>query len=311
MKTQQLLVFVTVAREKSLRGAARRLQLTSPGIMRTIQELEVDLGVPLMTRSSRGIELTDFGRALESRANQLLHDIRRAREELQQMNGKMIGEVKFGCSAAVALTILGTTLTRFRETAPLAQVSVSEERLPLAAHRVRDGSLDFVASHGMPGTDDGGLRKVPLFTSSFIVMACEQHPLIHATALEELLNAEWFVPASYDGQRHSIMADAFSAADLPIPKRITRYTSFSPALGLVADASVIGIFPAVLRERLACLGLRQIALKTPLPEIETDVVMRDGVPLTPVSQHFLNCLVASAKLLSPQSASIRRAAHPL
>lgn len=271
--------------------------------MRTIQELEADLGVPLMTRSSRGVELTEFGRALEIRANQLLHDIQRARDELQQMNGEMIGQVRFGCSAAVALTILGSTLSRFREAAPLAQVSVSEERLPLAAHRVRDGSLDFIASHGMSGTVDDGLRKIPLFTSPFIVMACEHHPLVHATTLEELLNADWFVPASYDGQHHSIMADAFSAANLPVPRRTIRYTSFSPALGLVADANVIGIFPGVLGEKLARLGLRQIALEIPLPEIETDVVMRSGAPLTPVSQHFLNCLVESARRLTRQSQS--------
>ena len=300
MKTQQLQVFVTVARERSLRAAARKLGLTSPGVMRTIQELEADTGVQLMTRSVRGIELTGFGHALELRANRLLQDIQRARDELTQMQGEMLGQVSFACTSAIAVVLAGRTLKRFRERAPFAQVSIAEERFPLNIRRLREGSVDFIASHVMPGEVDGDMRQIHLFDSDFVVMARKDHPLLRARKLADLKDAEWFVPASYDGANHSIMADTFAAAGLPIPERLTRYVSFSVTLGLVTEADVIGFFPRMQLDSLKLLGLRQIRLEEPLPSLQTCAIVRRDFPMTPVAHHFLDCLRACAAELSGQ-----------
>src|SRR5258707_15780170 len=64
MELRHLRYFVAVAEEGSLTVAAeRRLHTAQPSLSRQIRDLEDEVGVPLMTRSARGVELTAAGRA--------------------------------------------------------------------------------------------------------------------------------------------------------------------------------------------------------------------------------------------------------
>lgn len=297
MKTQHLEVFVVVAQEKSLRAAARKLDLTPPAVMRTIQELEADVGASLMMRSVRGIDLTEYGNVLLIRATQILEDGRRALEEIAQMKGEMVGKVSFGMTSSIAMTLLAPTLRQFREIAPLARVDIHEEKFPTAAHRLRDGSIDFVGTHLLPTMLDDDLEAVPLLTTDFAVMAREGHPLLGARSLEELQDAEWFQPLPHEGSRSSVLAASFTAAGLPMAKRIVHCDSFVISLALTADTDVIGMFTRPLSQRVAKFGLQEIVLDKPLARLQMAAVMRRHSPLTPLAKRFLGCLQEAGKLL--------------
>ena len=293
MKWQQLQVFVAVAQEKSLRAAARRLELTQPAVTRSIQELEADLGTALLTRSVKGIDLTDAGAALWVRANQLLEDTRRAREELEQLKGEMRGKVSVGTTSSIAMTLLPSAVQRFRLMAPTAELVLMEVKFLPALQHVRDGSVDFAASH-LPRRLDDDLRSIPLLSTDFVVMAREGHPLAHARSLAELADAEWLQPIQSDGLPSTVLSAAFQRAGLAFPRRITQCASFSISLGLVSDTDMVCLFSRPLAERTARYGLREIVLDVPLSEIEMGVILRKNFRLTPVAQHFLGCLQEAA-----------------
>jgi DNA-binding transcriptional LysR family regulator len=266
--------------------------------MRTIQELEADVGASLMMRSVRGIELTEYGNSLLIRATQILEDGQRALEEIAQMKGEMVGRVSFGMTSSIAMTLLAPTLKQFRKLAPRAHVTVVEEKFPTAAHRLRDGSIDFIGTHVLPTMLDDDMETVPLLTTDFVVMAREGHPLAGARSLAELQDAEWFQPVPHEGSRSSVLAAAFAALGLPMAKRIVHCDSFVISLALTADTDVIGLFSRPLAQRVAKFGLREIVFDTPMPPLQMSAVMRRHSPLTPLAKRFLGCLQEAGNALS-------------
>lgn len=303
MKLQQLQVFVTVARERSLRAAARKLSLTQPAVTRSIQELEADLGAVLLNRSVAGVALTDYGRALQVRASQLLEDARRAREEIEQLQGELRGRLVFGTTSSIALTLLPQAVQQFRQAAPHAELSVMETKFPQAMAALRDGQLDFAATHVLPDMLDDDLRSIPLLETEFVAMARTGHPLANARRLEELADAEWLQPLSPEGQSASVVATAFARAGLAPPRRVVRYASFAVMLGLVSSTDLLGAASRPLAARLAPFGLQPVGLQAPLAQVQMGVVMRRSFRPTPLGTCFLSCLQTAARSLTPPPGS--------
>ena len=75
MDLKQVRYFVAVAEERSFTAAAQRLHITQPPLSRQIQLLEEFLGVQLLKRDSRPIELTEAGRLFYEQSIQLLNRI--------------------------------------------------------------------------------------------------------------------------------------------------------------------------------------------------------------------------------------------
>lgn len=296
MKLQQLQVFIAVARESSLRSAARSLNLAQPSVTRIIQELEADLGVELFNRSVRGVDLTVYGLALQTRATQILEDLQRTRDELVQIKGSMLGRVSFGANSSIAFTLLPATIKRFREKAPDAELVLTEVNFRQSMNRLRDGTLDLIASHMLPGPiDEGVLRSIPLLSSDFVVMARQGHPLANARTLAELLDAQWLSPIATDPQHVSNLTSAYHRAGLPVPQRVTHYSSFAIALGLVSATDMLGWFSRPLAARIAHYGLQEIHVDMPAMPLQMSVIIRKDHLLTPVARYFLECLQVSAR----------------
>ena len=96
MKFNQLRDVVAIAERGSLRAAARHLALAQPALTRSVHELERELGVPLFERRARGMILTPMGEAFVRRANAVLSEVRRARDEVEQLHGGTRGRVVAG-----------------------------------------------------------------------------------------------------------------------------------------------------------------------------------------------------------------------
>ncbi len=300
MKLQQLEVFVAVARERSLRAAARGLALTQPAVTRTIQELEADLGAVLLNRSARGIELTPYGEALQVRASQLLEDARRAREEIEQLQGELRGSLTFGTTSSIALTLLPQAVQQFRQAAPRAELSIVELKFPQGMHRLRDGQVDFAAMHMLPDMLDDDLRSIPLLATDFVAVARAGHPLSQARTLAELAGAQWLQPLAVADKRTSVVAAAFQQAGLAPPRGGVRYASFAVMLGLVSGTDMLGAASRPLAERLAAFGIQPIKLQAPLARVQMGVVMRRSYQPTPMATQFLACLQTAARAVQAQ-----------
>jgi DNA-binding transcriptional LysR family regulator len=84
----QIRSFVVVAEEGNVGRAARRLHLSQPPLSRQIRALEEELGVPLFTRTARGMDLLPAGRAFLERARTILREVDAAVAEAQGVGSR-------------------------------------------------------------------------------------------------------------------------------------------------------------------------------------------------------------------------------
>lgn len=94
---EHLAVYVEVVRSGSFSAASRRRAVTPSAIVRQIDALEQDLGVPLLVRSTRALSMTDAGRHLYDRAQRLLDDLADTHAEVAAFDGAVGGTLRIAC----------------------------------------------------------------------------------------------------------------------------------------------------------------------------------------------------------------------
>ena len=294
MKPQQLQAFVAAAHHGSLRGAARELGLTQPAITRTIHELESVLNAELMTRGIRGIELTECGRTLLPRAEQLLNDMQRTLEAVEQVKGDLAGRVSVGTMPSIALTVLPKAAAAFRRAMPLVRLHFQEITVLDAIAQLRTGKIDIAAIRHVPELESD-LVQMPLYSTQFVIGMRTGHPLENARRLQDLLDAEWIAPGGSDHFSHSLLTTMFTAHGLPVPKRVLHApSSFAVALGLVSQTDMIGCFTKELATMVAPLGVHVANIEEAMPAYDLRIISRRDLLPTPAIARFISCLQDAA-----------------
>ncbi|WP_396332071.1 LysR substrate-binding domain-containing protein [Burkholderia anthina] len=304
MKVHQLRVLVACAEAGSLRAAAERLSLTHPAVTKTVRELEEEVRAPLLVRSAKGVELTRYGHALCGRARQILEDLRRAGDEISQLQGGLTGKVSIGVSASMALTAIPAALQRFRDTMPGVEVEIAELAIESQTAGLLDGSLDFLVTHARidPRLD---CEQTVLCGGHLVAVMRRDHPAARAgvTALADLTAFEWLFPKMIV-DRHEFDA-VFARAGIAPPHRVVSCQSSLASLALVTETDIIGLFSVpiarhpVIRDRVAAFAFDDV-----LPAVEPSIVTRRDVPLTPAARHCHDIIRDVVESL-PWSAAVR------
>lgn len=115
MELRQLKYFVAVAEERSFGRAARRLHMSQPPLSTQVKGLETELGVRLLDRSTRRVELTDSGRSFLVRARDILGAVEEAKAEARGAELGLRGRLEIGFVSSATLSLLPPALRLFRE----------------------------------------------------------------------------------------------------------------------------------------------------------------------------------------------------
>ncbi len=99
--------FVAIARCRSFRAAARELGVSSPAVSKALRRLEEDVGVRLLDRTTRRVELTAEGRLFVEHCQEALTQVQVGRQRLEQARSVVAGELVVALSS-----ILGPTVVR-------------------------------------------------------------------------------------------------------------------------------------------------------------------------------------------------------
>lgn len=287
MKLQQLRAFVAVAEHRSIRAAARALFVSQPAVTRTMRELEADLDVPLLRRSVAGVELTEAGLAFQSRAQLILEELRRARDELAYMKAGGNGRVTAALTSTIGLTLLPDALKAFGRRMPQAQVGITEDAPTVALEKLKNGTLDFVVANTLEGSLPDDFSQQPLFLMQLVVSARSGHPMAAARSLRELQEQEWVVPSL----NRDFFSRLFISQGLEVPPRMLACESFAIALHLLGKMDLLGLFSsAVIEQELLPRGLQALHLRERLPPVEVSIVTLRQGRLTPAAQCLVECL---------------------
>ena len=117
-------IFYVTARHGNISHAAKELFISQPAISKSIRKLEEALQVPLFTRSSRGVTLTEDGKLLYEQVQEAFRSIDLAEETLRHRHALGISQLRIGVSTTLCRYILLPYLQRFIQEYPHVKVTI-------------------------------------------------------------------------------------------------------------------------------------------------------------------------------------------
>ena len=140
-----LSAFLAVARRRSFAAAGRDLGVSTSALSQSVRQLEERLGVPLLTRTSRSVALTDAGQRLLENAGPAIDQALESLKTVTARPGEVSGRVKITVPSAAVALVLARVLPRFVTRHSSVEVDVC----------VDDGFVDMVSQRY-----DAGIRLV-------------------------------------------------------------------------------------------------------------------------------------------------------
>jgi LysR family transcriptional regulator, regulator of abg operon len=240
MREAHLRDFIAVAEAGSVRGAARRLNLSQGAISKNLQALERDLGVALLVRSAHGVEPTEYGRILLRRARLADLELRKAKEEIAELTGNGQGIVQVGLSSTAESLLAAEAVRRYRVLQPQGAVHLHGGIARTLVALLREGKLDFAVAPVTSALVGPDLHVQRLFSADFAVVGRDGHPRARATELAELSEYEW-IHGAHPGELDVMMVAAFRSAGLPPPRLTVQRDSLSAMLFLLFQSDYLAL----------------------------------------------------------------------
>ncbi|AEV88041.1 LysR family transcriptional regulator [Actinoplanes sp. SE50] len=161
----RLRVLVAVARCGSVTAAAQALHYAQPSVSHHLARLEAETGSRLIQRAGRGIRLTDAGRMLAERAEEILGRLDAAEAELAAHTGLRSGRVRLAAFPSALGTFVPAAAAGFVGAHPGIDLRFTEAEPPAAVRLLRSGEVEVALLFTYPGEtvpDLDGLRPEPL-----------------------------------------------------------------------------------------------------------------------------------------------------
>jgi DNA-binding transcriptional LysR family regulator len=215
MDLRQLEYFVAVARHGHFGRAAEAAFVSQPALSQQVRRLEAELGIALLRRTSRGVELTPAGADLLARAEVILAGVAQARGAMDEHAGVVRGAV--GMAATPDALRLPDALAGFHRDHPGVRLALRHASASEALALLRRGAVDLAVLSIGPDAADG-LDATPLAEEPLRAIAPPDDPLSGAAVRLEELRGRAFVLAEPGTALRAIVMDACQAAGFsPVP----------------------------------------------------------------------------------------------
>lgn len=186
--SREIYSFIEIAREKSIRKAAEKLNISSSALSRQMQILETDLGVSLLVRSVTGVELTEQGRTLLRQVEKWLDDGNRLRAELSRTQRKVEKVLRIGAMECFADTLMPDLFRHVHSNAIADRIEVTFGGTDALVRDLHDDRLDMIVAFNVQ--------------QSQTVRVVAEHPcrigMIYSPSLTEIPEPE--IPISFSLQ---------------------------------------------------------------------------------------------------------------
>jgi len=179
MDLRHLRYFIAVAEEQHFTRAAERLHMAQPPLSQAIRQLESELGVELLHRSTRSVTLTPAGEAYLERARDVLHAVGDASEHARRVAAGVVGHLVIGCVGSATYSLLPQLSRGLARELPGIDFAFRGEMLvPDQIAALRAGDIDIALLR--PPVSDLGLVVEPVRHDRLVVALPESHPLASA-----------------------------------------------------------------------------------------------------------------------------------
>lgn len=299
MKLNHFSEVIAIAERGSIRAAARHLQLAQPALTRSLADLERELGAPLFERRTRGVVATALGHAFVLRASAILQQVRRTREEVDQLRGAGTGTVTVGLSIAAHLALLPAALRPFKARYPNIRLHIIEGFYPTLEAGLRDGAIDVYIGPDAGSKQSPELSREVLFHNRRTILCRAGHPLLASRSLKQLQGADW-ITTSITTEAEDEIGAVFALHNLPAPTLSVRSQSALTLLTCLSHSDLLAMVPvqwskfALTRNVLSTIKVAEELTAPPMV-----VIRRADLPLTPAAGYLLDLMYRAIARLKP------------
>jgi DNA-binding transcriptional LysR family regulator len=286
MELRQLRYLAAVARHGSFTLAAHELHVAQPAVSQQVRRLEEELGVELLSRTTRRVVVTEAGELALARAGRILADADALRAEIDELHGLLRGTLALGVIPEVGRLDPAPLLARFRAKHPAVDIRLIETTLAETLELLRADRLDICFAFCLPERAGEGIAGERLFDEDLALMVAPGHPLAKRRRIQLASIADEPLIAPITGASLRLaLEEALEAVGATV--RVS-YESNEAATVRALTAQGLGV-SLLPRSFATSLGpeLVPIAIAPKLPRIPVSVLYRDGRRRPPAVEAFL------------------------
>jgi len=286
MIIDSLNIFITVIQKKGFSKAAETLHLSQPAVSLQIQNLEQELGMKLIHRSSKQVELTQAGQILYDRAVEILALYEDAKQKIYLLQNKVTGSLKIGASFTIGEYILPGILAQFSLQYPQVDIEVMINNTEDVVQCVRSSKFDLGLVEGE--VDSKELVVEPYQKDEMVFIAAPIHPLAFrkVVRMKDLHDQVWILRENGSGTRayNDRVIEQYQI-------RVKKSYVFSSSQGVkeaVAEGLGIGFLSKAVVERELEVGtlVRLQVLEVPFLR-DFSIILRKDPYLIKAAQKFI------------------------
>jgi DNA-binding transcriptional LysR family regulator len=287
-----LKLFVAIADERSLTKAAEREHLALAAVSKRVSDLESQLGIALLYRQPKGVELTPAGHALLHHARNVMDNLEQLNADLSEFSQGVKGHVRIHANTSAVIEFLPDDLSAFTRLHPQVKIDLEERVSSETIRAVREGLTDIGIFAGHVPADD-----VQVFSyrhDQLVLVTPREHPLAERSSisLRDAVSYD-FIGLQQDASLHSLLQHSAHHLGMPLRLRI-QVRSFEAICRMIHTGMGIGILPELaVRTYLPALDVRVIPLDDPWARRELKIAVRSLEALSMTARQMLEHLIAS------------------
>lgn len=282
--------FICVIEQGSFSAAARLLNVTQPALSRRVSKLETSLGVTLIRRTTRRIELTDAGNAFFPEACRLRDQLSATLMNIREFSSSVSGRITLSCLPTAAIYFLPEVIRRFNKVYPKIQIRILE----LGAYDCLEAVLNNDAEFGinMMNVVHPDIEFTPLVSEPFVLACRRDHPL----AQHKLISWQQLADIPLIGVRRSsgnrILIEQALSKDHWQPNWFYEVRHLSTSLGMVEAGLAITAVPGLAMPRDEHPLLISRPLINPVVRRTMGIIHHRQFRLKPAAKMFKEQLLA-------------------
>ena len=284
---RHLVYFREVARQLHYRKAAETLAVAQPALSRSITQLETALGVDLLSRTRRKVELTTAGRAFLERIEPLLRGLAAVPRDIQALAGGQAGHVRVAFTGLAMATVLPGILRDFNRRYPGIRVELNESPTSAQLESLKNGEIACGFFHPDATLPPGLSTKVLMHEKNGVLLPAD-HPLAKAKKLRlrDLAGTPFVMfPRAHNPGFYDRVLATFQQAGVT-PRIADEVWPRANAMGLVrAGLGATFMTPSEAQQLPAEVTFRP--LDGPAPESRLVLGWRKDAPTDPALGAFL------------------------
>ena len=288
MELRQLRYLDAVARRRSFSQAALDLHVAQSALSQQVRRLERELGVEVLRRTTRRVEVTEAGEVVLARARRALLELDGARADLDALQGLVRGTLRLGGVPPVGPVHPAALIAEFSRAHPGVAITVREDVAFTLLAQLRDGGLDLVTALVDPDALDG-LEGARLLDEELVLVAPLDHPLARAKRVPvERLAGEALV--AYGAE--SALGEAVLAL-MPGGRIVAEANELETVRELAARGLGVTLMPrTVVAAHADRLAIRPLSPKHTIP---VSLLWRRGERPTPAAQAFREHVLSTVR----------------